>query len=153
MNEVLYISVILPLRLEWKPCYAVDKEVKVEVGDRVRVKFGAKEYVGVVSAVGITPEIDPKRIFPIISVESDLEKIYQEEIRLWRYISEYYMCSIGEVYKAAYPAMKVTLEEARAVALKTARERREKIIRSMEGRVAKIEERLAKKEEQLRKAK
>ena len=88
MNEVLYISVILPLRLEWEPCYAVDKEVKVEVGDRVRVKFGAKEYVGVVSAVGITPEIDPKRIFPIISVESDLEKIYQEEIRLWRYISE-----------------------------------------------------------------
>ncbi len=153
MNEVLYISVILPLRLEWEPCYAVAKEVKVEVGDRVRVKFGAKEYVGVVSAVGITPEIDPKRIFPIISVESDLEKIYQEEIRLWGYISEYYMCSIGEVYKAAYPAMKVTLEEARAVALKTARERREKIIRSMEERVAKIEERLAKKEEQLKTAK
>ena len=153
MNEVLYISVILPLRLEWEPCYAVAKEAKIEVGDRVRVKFGAKEYVGVVSAVGITPEIDPKRIFPIISIESDLEKIYQEEIRLWGYISEYYMCSIGEVYKAAYPAMKVTLEEARAVALKTARERREKIIRSMEGRVAKIEERLAKKEEQLKTAK
>ncbi len=153
MNEVLYISVILPLRLEWEPCYAVAKEVKIEVGDRVKVRFGAKEYVGVVSALGITPEIDTKRIFPIISVESDLEKIYQEEIRLWGYISEYYMCSIGEVYKAAYPAMKITLEEARAAALKTSRERREKIIRSMEGRVAKIEERLAKKEEQLRKAK
>ena len=153
MNEVLYISVILPLRLEWEPCYAVAKEAKIEVGDRVKVKFGAKEYVGVVSAVGIKPEIDPKRILPIMSIESDLEKIYQEEIRLWRYIAEYYMCSIGEVYKAAYPAMKITLEEARAVALKTARERREKIIRSMEGRVAKIEERLAKKEEQLKTAK
>lgn len=153
MNEVLYISVILPLRLEWEPCYAVAKEVKIEVGDRVKVRFGAKEYVGVVSAVDITPEIDPKRILPVVSIETDLEKIYQEEIRLWRYIAEYYMCSIGEVYKAAYPAMKVTLEEARAAALKTSRERREKIIRSMEGRVAKIEERLAKKEEQLRKAK
>ena len=153
MNEVLYISVILPLRLEWEPCYAVAKVAKIEVGDRVRVKFGAKEYVGVVSAVDITPEIDPKRILPVVSIETDLEKIYQEEIRLWRYIAEYYMCSIGEVYKAAYPAMKVTLEEARAAALKTSRERREKIIRSMEGRVAKILERLAKKEEQLRKAK
>ena len=153
MNEVLYISVILPLRLEWEPCYAVAKEVKIEVGDRVKVRFGAKEYVGVVSAVDITPEIDPKRILPVVSIETDLEKIYQEEIRLWRYIAEYYMCSIGEVYKAAYPAMKVTLEEARAAALKTSRERREKIIRSMEGRVAKILERLAKKEEQLRKAK
>ena len=153
MNEVLYISVILPLRLEWEPCYAVAKEAKIEVGDRVKVRFGAKEYVGVVSAVDITPEIDPKRILPVVSIETDLEKIYQEEIRLWGYISEYYMCSIGEVYKAAYPAMKITLEEARAVALKTARERREKIIRSMEGRVAKIEERLAKKEEQLKTAK
>lgn len=153
MNEVLYISVILPLRLEWEPCYAVAKEVKIEVGDRVKVRFGAKEYVGVVSAVDITPEIAPERILPVVSIETDLEKIYQEEIRLWRYIAEYYMCSIGEVYKAAYPAMKVTLEEARAAALKTSRERREKIIRSMEGRVAKIEERLAKKEEQLRKAK
>ena len=153
MNEVLYISVILPLRLEWEPCYAVAKEVTIEVGDRVKVRFGAKEYVGVVSAVDITPEIDPKRILPVVSIETDLEKIYQEEIRLWRYIAEYYMCSIGEVYKAAYPAMKVTLEEARAAALKTSRERREKIIRSMEGRVAKIVERLAKKEEQLRKAK
>ena len=153
MNEVLYISVILPLRLEWEPCYAVAKEVKIEVGDRVKVRFGAKEYVGVVSAVDITPEIAPERILPVVSIETDLEKIYQEEIRLWRYIAEYYMCSIGEVYKAAYPAMKVTLEEARAAALKTSRERREKIIRSMEGRVAKILERLAKKEEQLRKAK
>ena len=153
MNEVLYISVILPLRLEWEPCYAVPPGSKIEVGDRVRVKFGAKEYVGVVSAVDITPEIDPKRILPVVSIETDLEKIYQEEIRLWGYISEYYMCSIGEVYKAAYPAMKITLEEARAVALKTARERRDKIIRSMEGRVAKIEERLAKKEEQIKTAK
>ena len=153
MNEVLYISVILPLRLEWEPCYAVAKEVKIEVGDRVKVRFGAKEYVGVVSAVDITPEIAPERILPVVSIETDLEKIYQEEIRLWRYIAEYYMCSIGEVYKAAYPAMKVTLEEARAAALKTSRERREKIIRSMEGRVAKIEERLAKKEEHLKTAK
>ena len=125
MNEVLYISVILPLRLEWEPCYAVPPGSKIEVGDRVKVRFGAKEYVGVVSAVNITPEIDPKRILPVVSIETDLEKIYQEEIRLWRYIAEYYMCSIGEVYKAAYPAMKITLEEARAVALKTARERRE----------------------------
>lgn len=153
MNEVLYISVILPLRLEWEPCYAVPQESKIEVGDRVRVRFGAKEYVGVVSAVGITPDIDPKRILPVTYIESDLEKIYQEEIKLWRYIAEYYMCSIGEVYKAAYPALKITLEEARAAALKSARERREKILRSMEGRVAKIEERLGKKEEQLKTAK
>ena len=155
MYDTLYISVILPLKLEWEPCYSVPHGMssgKVETGDRVKVRFGAKEYVGTVSATGITPDIAPERIHPISSIENDLEKVLPEEIALWRKIAEYYLCSIGEVYKAAYPAMKITLEEARAAALKTARERREKIIRSMEERIARIEDRLRKKEEQIRTA-
>ena len=155
MHDTLYISVILPLKLEWEPCYSVPHGMssgKVEIGDRVKVRFGAKEYVGTVSATGITPDIAPERIHPISSIENDLEKVLPEEIALWRKIAEYYLCSIGEVYKAAYPAMKITLEEARAAALKTARERREKIIRSMEERIARIEDRLRKKEEQIRTA-
>ena len=155
MYDTLYISVILPLKLEWEPCYSVPHGMssgKVETGDRVKVRFGAKEYVGTVSATGITPDIAPERIHQISSIENDLEKVLPEEIALWRKIAEYYLCSIGEVYKAAYPAMKITLEEARAAALKTARERREKILRSMEERIARIEDRLRKKEEQIRTA-
>ncbi len=50
MSEKSYISVILPLKLEWEPCYALNsesenkgyeaqEEINVELGTRVRVRF------------------------------------------------------------------------------------------------------------------
>ena len=77
---------------------------QAQVGDRVRVKFAFHEYVGVVSGTDIQPEIDPGRIQDIISIEHGLERILPEEIAFWREIAGYYLCTVGEVYKAAYPA-------------------------------------------------
>lgn len=156
MQEPIFISVILPLKLEWEPCYSLPATTdsdKISIGDRVKVKFAFKEYTGVVSAIGITPEIEKERIQSVISVETGLEHIMPEEIELWRKVAEYYMCTTGEVYKAAYPAIKVNLEEARATALEKIRTRRERMIGSMEERVRKLEEKLAAKEERLSKTK
>lgn len=156
MQGTTFISVILPLKLEWEPCYSLPSSVEqnsISIGERVRVRFAFKEYIGVVSAIGITPDIDPKRIQPIICIETGLEHILPEEISLWRKVSEYYMCSIGEVYKAAYPSMKVNLEEARAAAKAKIRLRREKLLNSMLDRIGKLEARLASKEERLSKSK
>ncbi len=116
MAQTNYISVILPLKLEWIPCYAVPEGAgDVSVGDRVKVMFANRQYMGVVSAEGIEPDADPAKIREILSVEHGMERIQPEEIELWKAISEYYLCSIGEVYKAAYPSGKVNMEEARAV--------------------------------------
>ena len=114
MPAPTYIQVILPLRLEWEPCYALPKGVTVQVGDRVRVLFARQEYVGAVSAVGVQPQTDESRILPIRSVDDSLPKVLPEEIRFWRAVSDYYLCSIGEVYKAAYPALKIDQEEVEA---------------------------------------
>ena len=156
MQGTTFISVILPLKLEWEPCYSLPSSMEqnsISIGERVRVRFAFKEYIGVVSAIGITPDIDPKRIQPVICIETGLEHILPEEISLWRKVSEYYMCSIGEVYKAAYPSMKVNLEEARAAAKAKIRLRREKLLNSMLDRIGKLEARLASKEERLSKSK
>ena len=165
MDEMRYISVILPLKLEWEPCYCIgtrgempdqvghDESAKIEVGDRVKVRFANHEYVGVVSATDIKPEISPSRVQQIRSIEKGLERILPEEIALWREVAEYYMCSVGEVYKAAYPAMKVNLEEARAAAKQKVQERRERMLESMRSKVRRIRERLARKEEMIAKAK
>ena len=67
-----YIQVILPLRLEWEPCYRVPEDVRVNVGDRVRVRFANQEYIGTVSAVGVTPDIDESKIMSILSLEENL---------------------------------------------------------------------------------
>ena len=152
MTSASYIQVILPLKLEWEPCYMVESQA-IHVGERVRVKFANKEYIGVVSKIGVTPDIDPSRILPVLSIEKDLEKVLPQEIELWRQISEYYLCSIGEVYKAAYPASKITLEEARATFLKAAQARRDKLLKSMQDRVLKLEEQTSKTQEQIKSAK
>ena len=109
-----YIQVILPLRLEWEPYYSVPEGVHVDVGDRVRVLFARKEYVGAVSAVGVTPRTDENRILPILAVEEGLPRVLPDEIQFWRAVSDYYLCSMGEVYKAAYPALKTGQEEVEA---------------------------------------
>ena len=106
-----YIQVILPLRLEWEPCYSVPDESRLAVGDRVRVIFARQEYVGAVCAVHVEPQTEESRILSILGVEEGLPRILPEEIKFWRAVSEYYLCSIGEVYKAAYPALKMDQEE------------------------------------------
>ena len=109
-----YIQVILPLRLEWEPYYSIPEGLKVGIGDRVRVLFARKEYVGAVSAVGVTPRTDENRILPILAVEEGLPRVLPDEIQFWRAVSDYYLCSMGEVYKAAYPALKTGQEEVEA---------------------------------------
>ena len=132
MKQRRYITVIVPLKLEWEPCYYIPEEIaEVNVGDRVKVIFANKEYTRTVSTINFTPDISPEKILPITSLETVLEKITPGEIALWRMVSEYYLCSIGEVYKAAYPAKKVNLEAARASAMKTAADRRERLLEAM----------------------
>ena len=147
MNGTIYISAILPLKLEWEPCYST--EAKVSIGDRIKVAFANKVYRAVVSGVNITPDINPDKIRPVLSVETDIERILPSEIAFWRQVAEYYLCTVGEVYKAAYPSGKVNLEEARAAARQKAAKRQEKILLSIKTRIEKLEERLHKKEIQV----
>jgi primosomal protein N' (replication factor Y) len=140
-----YISVILPLKLEWEPCYWTDEEVSV--GDRVKVVFSQKEYSGVVSQTDVTPDIDPKKILRAGEIEKGMERILETEIELWIKVAEYYLCTIGEVYKAAYPSGKINLEEARAEARKKVCARREKTLNTIRTRLEKLQARLESKTE------
>ena len=152
MKGISYISVILPLKLEWEPCYSVS-EIHIKIGDRVNVRFAGRIYSGVVSATDIEPQTDPNKIKPIDSIEEGLERILPQEIELWRKVSEYYMCTIGEVYKAAYPQGKISLEEAHAAAMQRTLQKHEKLIGGMRQRITKIQDRLARKEELSKKSK
>ena len=67
-----------------------------------------------VSEVNVSPDIDESRIQPVLDVESGLDPISPEEISLWRFIADYYLCTVGEVYKAADPGLKTAAEESSA---------------------------------------
>lgn len=157
MPQATYISVILPLRLEWEPCYSCAFDVAP--GDRVRVAFAGKEYVGAVDMIGIEPEaglVSRGRIKPVIKVEDSLSPVFQEEIALWKAVAEYYMCTVGEVYKAAYPAVKIQSEETQARMDAQAKEKEEARLKDREekarAKVFRLEERLSRKQEALGKA-
>ena len=106
MSGTNYIQVILPLRLEWEPYYKLPEGLEVKIGDRVRVMFANAFYVAAVSAVDVSPTLDPARIVTIEALEKDLPAISPEEIAFWKIVADYYLCAVGEVYKAAYPQMK-----------------------------------------------
>lgn len=104
-----YLKVILPLKLDWEPCYSytpADGAAYPEIGSRVNVRFAGRKYLGVVSGKDIVPDIEASRIQGIISVEDGIAPITEAELKLWRFVSDYYLCTVGEVYKAAYPSLK-----------------------------------------------
>ena len=129
---------------------------QVRVGERVRVNFAGKEYVGVVSVENAGKQAEAMgivdKVKPIVGMAEGLEPVTQEEIALWRQIAEYYLCTVGEVYKAAYPAQKVEKEvvQARHEALKV--EREEKNRTKIADKIKRLEERVEKKAEMAAKA-
>ena len=143
-----YISVILPLKLEWEPCYFVCGQ-DVATGQRVKVQFAGKEYSGVVSETGIEPQTNPSRIKEISGIESGLEPATEEEIALWRQVAKYYLCSVGEVYKAAYPASKISSEEKLARKASRQEERAAKEIARLEKKSGNITKRIQQRQDSL----
>ena len=141
--DKIYVSVILPLRLEWEPVYSVPEEIagkgSVNVGDRVTVRFAARLYSGVVSAVNVTPATHIKKVFPIVSLDKNLDPVSVNELKLWRFVADYYLCSVGEVFKAAYPALKINLEESRARAAERRQRSIDKKKEALKARMAKLE--------------
>lgn len=149
MPQKRYIKLILPLRLEWEPCYWQTGDIRT--GQRVIVRFAGRRTVGVVSAVDITPDIDESRIQPVLTIESGLDPISPEEISLWRFIADYYLCTVGEVYKAAYPGLKTAAEESSARSQQRKEALEERTIEVWKQRIARLEARLEAKEADLAK--
>ena len=106
MPETAFIQVILPLRLEWEPFYAAREPLAP--GDRVEVLFSGRRYVGVVSATGVTP---PEGMKVLGASRSALPAISPQELRFWKVLADYYLCTVGEVYKAAYPQQRTDGED------------------------------------------
>lgn len=107
-SPLSYVNVIVPLKLAWEPYYALNEDDSVQVGDRVTVAFAGRRYTGVVSAasVSLPPEVPSASVRAISGVRQELGRILPSEITFWRSIAQYYMCTVGEVYKAAYPSIK-----------------------------------------------
>ena len=102
----MFADVILPVPLDGFFTYSVPQHLteQVRVGVRVLVPFGRnKTYVGIAAEIHHrAPEgYLVKDILQVLDVSPIL---LDSQLKLWRWIADYYMSPIGEVYKAALPS-------------------------------------------------
>ncbi len=103
----MFVDVILPVPLDGFFTYSVPASLaeQVKVGVRVLVPFGrSKTYVGIVSKTHKGPLPEGFQIKDILQVLDASPILLDSQLRLWQWISEYYLSPIGEVYKAALPS-------------------------------------------------
>ena len=102
---MLYVEVILPLPLDGTFTYSVPDTLapQVRMGVRVVVPLGrSKTYTAMaVRTHNDKPEFDTRDILQVVD---DSPVLPERQLRLWQWISTYYMCALGDVFKAALPA-------------------------------------------------
>ena len=106
MLVIHFIDVILPIPIQKTFTYSItDEEVSfLEVGMRVAVPFGNKNmYTGLVFNIHTTK--------PTLYETTDIIQILDEnpivnelQLKHWQWIANYYMCSLGDVYRASLPS-------------------------------------------------
>ncbi len=101
-----FIDIILPIPLEKLFTYSITKAEAgfLEPGIRVAVPFGkSKIYTGLVYRIhNETPKVyEAKEIHQILDEEPIVNTF---QLQLWEWISKYYMCTLGDVMRAALPS-------------------------------------------------
>lgn len=102
-----FADVILPLPLENLYTYKIpsDLEKSVVRGCRVIVHFGKKRfYTAIVSEVYDTPPNTGYEIKEIFAVLDTTPILKRPQLRFWQWMANYYLCKLGDVYKAALPS-------------------------------------------------
>lgn len=100
-----YVEVILPLPLDGVFTYSLPDSMtdRLQAGMRVLVPLGrSKHYTGIALRMhNVKPDFEVKEV---IAVMDERPLLLPVQLKLWRWMAEYYMAPLGDVYKAALPA-------------------------------------------------
>lgn len=131
MCEKRLYSILLPLRLEWLPIYI--SSVALRLGQSVKVELSSREYIGIVWKEEAFSQIGESQysVKEIISADTSIPDLSEEQMALWDFISSYYLCSLGEVYKAARPQQSIQSEQAAARQTEALRAKIDKLEQSL----------------------
>ena len=100
-----YVDVILPRPLDGFFTYAISSDMSsgVKLGIRVLVPFGASKTCTamVVRMHDDKPAFETKQVLQVVDA---MPMLLPQQLDLWKWIAQYYMSPIGDVYTAALPA-------------------------------------------------
>lgn len=104
----MLFDVILPLAFEGVLTYNIPDETALSdtwEGRRVLVQVGRKKvYTGIVWRQHTDPLSDEVEVKDIVAPIDATPMVTSVQLRLWEWMASYYMCTFGEVMKAALPA-------------------------------------------------
>ncbi len=100
-----FAQIILPLNLKGTFTYKIPIDLvnEIQLGMRVLVPFGGKKiYTGIIADLH---DQEPETFIPkdVISLLDDAPILPQAQLNFWKWISDYYLCNLGEIYRFAFP--------------------------------------------------
>lgn len=105
---MLYAEVIIPRPLDTTFTYRVPDGLAADIrnGSRVIVPFGPRRYyTGVVDSLSPVGPVNTDYAMKDVAMVVDPRPIVRHpQVKFWRWLAGYYLCSLGEVYAAALPA-------------------------------------------------
>ncbi|MDR2962787.1 MAG: primosomal protein N' [Bacteroidales bacterium] len=99
-----YADVIVPLSVPLLYTYAIPEDMPVQVGSRVVVQLGKRKmYTAIVHSLHTNKpaNYEVKEIHSLLDTQPI---VTEKQLQLWDWIAQYYMCTRGDVMKAALPA-------------------------------------------------
>ena len=105
-SENKFADVILPFALPQLFTYAVPEELEenIAVGKRAVIQFGQRKYYTAIIARLHKKAPEGIEIKEILSILDEKPIVSGIQFQFWQWVSKYYMCTLGEVMKAALPA-------------------------------------------------
>ncbi len=99
-----FAETLLPLAIPGTYTYRVPEGMRLSIGMRVLVPFGRKKiYTAIITSLH---DMEPKGydVKEILGTLDEKPILRHPQLEFWQWISDYYLCSMGEVYKAAVPS-------------------------------------------------
>ncbi len=99
-----FAETLLPLAIPGTYTYRVPEGMRLSIGMRVLVPFGRKKiFTAIITSLH---DKEPKGydVKEILGTLDDKPIVRHPQLEFWQWIADYYLCSMGEVYKAAIPS-------------------------------------------------
>jgi len=104
-RNTLFVELLLPIPIPKLFTYRVPAALaaKVVVGQRAIVQFGDRKVLtGIVTSIHDHPPKDYEAKY-LMELLEDFPSVTDQQFKLFRWIADYYLCTVGEVLNAALP--------------------------------------------------
>ena len=100
-----FADILLPLALENTLTYGISADLQLAVGQRVVVPLGKrKRYTGIVTRLHDEAPAEGVDLKYVEEVVDEAPLLLPAQLQFWEWLANYYICTKGEVLKAALPS-------------------------------------------------